>query len=292
MSNGMIKYGSTTCISAELGKGINVRRDLQRCKDCGSISVDPIPTHEELNKYYNDYADVCSDRVKWEKRKSYRVVLDVCDNIKGSVLDIGCADGLLLSMLPSSLEKFGIDISEKACILARKKGIHVRCASLESAKFQNGFDLIIALDILEHTVNPRDAMKTIGGMLNPGGYVILETGNASSLTAKIFKSDWYYTAFYGHLCVLTPKMLTVIANEAGIGMVFLKRGWHVKPTLMMLLYRSMLAFGFRVFRVLSGLSIIKPLVNKIGYLTRLNDHSPPGLNLPDHMLFCGRKELK
>ena len=201
---------------------------------------------------------------------------------------MGCADGELLRMLPSSFQKYGIDISEKNRDLARKKGITFLYDSLDSKIISNNFDLIIALDFIEHVDSPKDIINVISKLLTPGGYVIIETGNADSFFAKYLKEDWSYTAVYGHLCVLTPPTLSQLAAEADITEVSMKTGWHAMPTLGMTSYRNILSFGFHTFKVLYR--FVAPLAERVEYLSKLYQHAPPGAPHADHMIFVGRKE--
>ncbi|MEN8263538.1 MAG: class I SAM-dependent methyltransferase [Nitrospirota bacterium] len=289
----MKKYGVTTCSGLGVPQQTAPRRTLLKCMECGSITVYPKPADSEIEKYYANYAEIDNcfvDGKGWYQRPAYEIVLNICKKLgKGNILDIGCADGQLLYMLPESFQKYGIDISEKACGLARKKGISVSCSVLESAIFSNKFDMIIALDFFEHIHNPWEAMNIISDLLNPGGYVVFETGNADSFAAKFLKEDWSYTAIYGHLCILTSKTLQELAIKSNIRKVLLKKGWHARPTTMKVIHRNVLSMGFHAFRLIYRM--LEPLTKRIEYLRRLYQHAPPGAPHPDHMIFVGKKEL-
>ncbi|MFZ2171688.1 MAG: class I SAM-dependent methyltransferase [Methylococcaceae bacterium] len=286
-----MEYGYTTCILHAVSKEVANNRELYRCSDCGSITVAPTPATEQVKEYYESYAYTrFDDGSDWRKRKSYRVIQNICNIAgKGAILDIGCGDGRLLNMLPLSFRKFGIDVSENACSLARGNGVTALCSTLESAKFREKFDVVLALDFIEHTVDPREAIKIISDLIKPGGHVIIETGNASSLTAEFLKEDWSYVSVYGHLCALTPGALSKLACEVGISQIYFKKSWHTRPTLKLWVYRNILAYGFHAFRIMYRMAV--PIASRFGYLRKLYMHAPPGAPNPDHMIFVGKKKL-
>lgn len=287
------KLGETSCTKSSLPDNATLVRVLYICRNCGSISVNPIPSIDDLMTYYSNYAQddprYLSSQ-EWSKRSSYEIVLDICSKISdGNILDIGCADGQLLSMLPSSFNKFGIDISERACVLSREKGIKAQCSTFKSAEITNKFDLIIALDLIEHLEKPNDGINKISSILKKGGYVIIETGNAASNTARLLRENWSYTSAYSHLHALTPKTLTLLAEKENIKMLLIKEGWHKKPIITQFIYRNFLSYSFHVFRNIYKL--LSPLTNKIVYLQKLYYHAPPGAPNRDHMIFVGQKRM-
>lgn len=280
-------YGSTTCSSFAADKKAGSSRDLYRCRNCGSIMVFPTPSDEQLKEYYEDYADV-KLIVNWEKRTSFKIIQNICNKLKkGSILDIGCGDGRLLGMLPSDFRKYGIDVSERACRIASQNGVTALCSALESAEFQEKFDVVLALDFIEHTANPIEAFRAINKLLKPDGYMVIETGNADSYAARLLGEDWSYTSVYGHLCVISPEALSKLASEEGIHEVCLKEGWHILPKLNMYFYRNFLAYGFRFFRFLYRLA--EPISSRNSYLSKLYRHAPPGAPNKDHVIFVGEK---
>ena len=271
LSSHVRKYGSTRCLNLGITKNLNPKRELFLCSQCGSIMPNPTPSPKDLLEYYTSYADIDKCYVNsytWKNRKSYKVISQICSLVgNGSILDIGCADGQLLHMLPSSFKKIGIDISENACRIAEKRGLSIFCTTLKNADITEKFDIILALDLIEHVQNPQETLKIISDLLKPGGYIIIETGNAASLTANILRDDWSYTAVYGHICVFTPSNLSKIAHKVNIKKVMIKKGWHSLPTIKTALFRNFLAYSFRLFRI--SYRIMRPITHKVKVLKRL-----------------------
>jgi|WetSurMetagenome_2_1015567.scaffolds.fasta_scaffold390532_2 2-polyprenyl-3-methyl-5-hydroxy-6-metoxy-1,4-benzoquinol methylase len=71
----------------------------------------------------------------------------------GSVLDIGCGDGVTCKLLKDKgLEVVGIDSDEDAVTLARSRvlGVKIELASIEDIKLDRNYDYFLAQDSVEH----------------------------------------------------------------------------------------------------------------------------------------------
>jgi 2-polyprenyl-3-methyl-5-hydroxy-6-metoxy-1,4-benzoquinol methylase len=291
-----ISSGQVTLIRAALPEGIELKRRLNKCLNCGLIAVEPIPKDEILNKYYKEYAATVGrypenkSKNGWSGRSILKSIQYVAEKVgKGRVLDVGCGDGGLLDQLPSSFKKFGVDLSKEACEQAQRRGITVFCSSFLETSFPCNFDIIIALDILEHFAEPGSVIEYMAKLLTPGGYLVIQTGNATSFAARFLKEDWAYTAVFGHLCALTPLTVRMITSQLGIKEISLTTSWHMKPQWIEVIYRNILAYGFHSYRRLYGL--FEPIAEKISFFQNLNYHYPPPAPSRDHFTYIGRKVM-
>lgn len=97
-----------------------------------------------------------------------------CDTPR--ILDIGCAFGLFLSCLDARWERFGVDASEYAIARARERvpGVQFAVTASSELAFPGPFDVISALDVLEHIPALDDMLKRIAAGLRPqGGFVFV-----------------------------------------------------------------------------------------------------------------------
>lgn len=115
---------------------------------------------------------------KWEDMKKFgpaslhcrRISKKMIKNLSyKSVLDIGCGQGSLLLELKKEnkgKEFYGLDISEKAISLAKKKAPFAKFFILDIQKnhLKKKFDLIITSEILEHLEDDQKALKNIRKM--------------------------------------------------------------------------------------------------------------------------------
>lgn len=112
--------------------------------------------------------------------------------IKASILlDLGCSTGQLTTMiagLVDAAEVHGVDISDKALNQAKSHGIitHNLDLNYDSLPFpENYFDLILAIDVIEHLVNTDNLLKEAFKVLKKEGYFIISTPNLASWTNGI-----------------------------------------------------------------------------------------------------------
>jgi SAM-dependent methyltransferase len=118
------------------------------------------------------------EETHWWHSARRRIVLDwVNQRYPGrrdlDMLDAGCGTGLLLQQLKPLGKAEGVDISEEALEFCRKRGLtNVRRADVLDLPFEAGsFDMITALDVLEHLDDDVGALREFSRVLKPGGRV-------------------------------------------------------------------------------------------------------------------------
>ncbi|HUE79678.1 MAG TPA: bifunctional 2-polyprenyl-6-hydroxyphenol methylase/3-demethylubiquinol 3-O-methyltransferase UbiG [Sphingomicrobium sp.] len=101
-----------------------------------------------------------------------------------SALDVGCGAGLLAEPLARmGAEVTAIDAAPELIAVAREHAagqgltIDYRVAPVEDTAGR--FDLITALELIEHVAEPRAFVEALAGRLAPGGLMILSTPNAT-----------------------------------------------------------------------------------------------------------------
>jgi ubiquinone/menaquinone biosynthesis C-methylase UbiE len=90
------------------------------------------------------------------------------------ILDLGCGSGVTIEMLKPFAEIIGIDISSESVKHVKSLGFKAVKADAQKIPFsKNSFDLVLAMDIIEHTKNDRKTMSEIHRVLKPNGFCIL-----------------------------------------------------------------------------------------------------------------------
>jgi len=163
--------------------------------------------------YYsdNEYAKRTDEKDLWLDRLNYtRWFRD----LKGPMLDIGCATGNFISNNPSQME--GIDIDEDSLAIARTRGFRVQqlnaateLGTLPSRKYIG----IYAKHVIEHLESPLPFVKEIYRLLAPGGIAVISTPNCPYTLSRMFYDD------YTHVRPLTRRALQMLAHDAGCGTV-------------------------------------------------------------------------
>ena len=106
----------------------------------------------------------------------------------GSVLDVGCGDGLFLDMLrvKGVSKLFGLDISNVAVEKCRQKKIEaILCDfSKEKLPFENNcFDNVVMLDVLEHVFDPKELLLEAKRVSNKN--IVISIPNFNSLAQRV-----------------------------------------------------------------------------------------------------------
>lgn len=137
----------------------------------------------------------------------------------GRLLEIGCADGALgYSIIQAGWHVDGIELSEKAANIARKKGLDVFVANVEDSIpiDSNMYDIVVAGEVIEHIFDTDYFLREIHRVLKKRGIFIVTTPNLASITNRLFLLFGKYPRFVeyrvskesaGHIRYYTFKKL-------------------------------------------------------------------------------------
>lgn len=92
-----------------------------------------------------------------------------------TILDVGCGTGINLSVLGKHGDTFGSDASEEALHFSKSRGIDVLVRSqVESLPFAaSTFDLVTALDMLEHVDDDLGALDELSRVTREKGVLLI-----------------------------------------------------------------------------------------------------------------------
>jgi len=152
--------------------------DIHECENCAIQFTHPIPSQEELSKFYEVlYAGGSSSRPKslvdplagqtyWQRQ--WKIIKNLNGNNSGRVLDFGYSGGHFLDNAGNSWEKFGVELSKEAREVAKKKGVK-SFKGLRQADFLKGFfEVVTMFAAIEHLPNPRDEVEELAKALKTG----------------------------------------------------------------------------------------------------------------------------
>jgi SAM-dependent methyltransferase len=105
-------------------------------------------------------------------------VEDICRHVtdrRPRILDVGCGTGANLLMLSKYGDAEGVDVSEDALAFCRERGLDtVKLGAAEALPYEDGtFDLVTALDVVEHLDDDLAGLREMRRVLRPGGRVLL-----------------------------------------------------------------------------------------------------------------------
>ncbi len=96
------------------------------------------------------------------------------------LLDIGCGPGINIKFLKKNFECIGVEPDPdllKAALKNTKNKIQSGYLPNNLPKFENKFDLILLLDVLEHVSEDKKSLQSIKKLLTKNGYLRVNRKN-------------------------------------------------------------------------------------------------------------------
>ncbi|MBS0649484.1 MAG: 3-demethylubiquinone-9 3-O-methyltransferase [Verrucomicrobia bacterium] len=155
------------------------------------------------------------------------------------ILDLGCGAGFLTQeMAKRGHEVVGIDLSEESLRIAQKldetrRVKYVRGDATTTPFPASSFDVVCAMDLLEHVQNPEALVREASRLLRPGGLFFFHTFNRTALSwLLVIKGvEWCVKNTPPHMHVLRmfikPRELEAMCKDVGLRVQEV-RGLNVK----------------------------------------------------------------
>lgn len=199
------------------------RRDyaLYHCLVCGTGFVHPVPTTEELGRFYSD--DYWGHAVRVAKNAPIHHDTDHIHGIitrHGShvetVIDVGCGVGTLLNGLrDKGYRVSGQDFSSTASAMARDLfGLDVKTGPMIEIELPNA-DCVVMRHVLEHSSTPLSDLVQVIGRLNPGGLLIVLVPNYESFACQLYRRFWEWFVPPVHLTYFSLQSFRYLAVHLG-----------------------------------------------------------------------------
>lgn len=202
------------------------------CKNCTLVSLDPLPTEEELQAYYaSRYRtqvslshEVSSKILEPEQARADRIMPLLLSQKRkiDNCLDIGCSTGTLLKNISTAYgentQRHGLEFNDnyrnyalsKGYVSSKEYAYNVPVEQLDLQETER-FDLITLVHVLEHMHNPLSALQTIWKRLADDGIFYVEVPNLKTPYGDLKKS---YFAIY-HLYYFSDKTLKQLLRKSG-----------------------------------------------------------------------------
>lgn len=201
-----------------------------RCLECETIYLNPRPDISEFERIYppsyhslgftpQKYFFVHRVRAFLEARR----LLRYCEKApaEARILDVGCGDGFHLRLLrqygAAGWRLEGVDVDPRARTLAVSDGLCVHLGTIEELDLpENSYDVVYALQTIEHVASPHGLMEAAFRLLKPGGRLVLVTDNTASVDFGLFRrSYWGGYHFPRHWNLFNSASLTRLGERVG-----------------------------------------------------------------------------
>jgi 2-polyprenyl-3-methyl-5-hydroxy-6-metoxy-1,4-benzoquinol methylase len=135
--------------------------------------------------YYDRYwSQRDLERAAARSRARARIALELLGPSRGRLLEVGCGPGWALeSFRDAGFEARGIDVSARAVELARARGLDAEVLDLleapggEGVVQAGGFDVVAALEVLEHVEDSLGLLRRALALVRPGGSAVVSLPN-------------------------------------------------------------------------------------------------------------------
>lgn len=241
--------------------------ELWSCLACQSWFVQNIVSQQiAFDLYQTGDSDWRWSSRPFKDDKTKKMITALSDIVasKKSCLDIGCGSGSWLDHCKErGLKTAGVDLSTSSLNSIRKNGHKAYSSELD---VDRQYDIVSAFDLIEHLYNPSEWFEKCLSLVNPNGYLIIFTGNAQSLSAKLTKNNWWYLKYPEHILFPSLKFYKNLKSWKLVGK-----------------FKDYASIGYQATLRQKGISILSGLIRNRQY-TGL-----PALG-PDHMLLVFQKE--
>ena len=207
--------------------------NLVKCSNCGLLYVTPRPTQQEIDEANKSsiYKGKSPLRITGEFRESkvktyLRILTELYGtqlmNSKKTWLDIGCGCGEFIKSLHEfsrgNVIASGLEPNIQKQETARARGLDVSYFNLKNHDKQ--YDYISLLNVFSHLPNPPEFILQCKAILQPGGELLLETGDTANIPA-----DEHYRPFQlpYEMSFASEDIVSDILRRCGFKIITIKK---------------------------------------------------------------------
>ena len=192
--------------------GYYEKHGLIKCRFCGFVFMEKIPTNEELNIFYSKYSYDSNGYLSTATIDSYNLLLDEFEQFRKTnrILDVGCGRGwFLIEAKKRGWDVYGTEFSEKAIEVCETSGLKMKNGKLQNDTFSaEQFDVITSFEVIEHINNPVEEIGYINMFLRKGGLFYCTTPNFNAYLRYYLKENYNNVIVYPeHLSYYTRNTI-------------------------------------------------------------------------------------
>jgi len=203
---------------------------LVQCSHCGLIYTRPSFKADALNRVYPD--DIVAD-VSFASTLTlakHRTLIEAAQRYlpgRKVLMDIGTRYGALpRAAREAGYQAYGIEYNPASVQLAASHGLdYVFQGTLDDlgavarAIGLSSVDIVVLDDVLEHLVNPVEALERASLVQRSGDGLILRQMNWNSLGRHLFGARWYYIQPAAHMYYFDPHHVKLLLDKVGYDIV-------------------------------------------------------------------------
>ena len=239
-----VSDNALTSFHRDRRKGLPGDWRLVECDVCGILFMEPMPTEEQLARYYAAYSTDGRIDLSQKSGSHYpkfrklfhwlsgdvdpRDFVQISDGAR--VLDYGCGHATYLSYFHDrGVSISGAEIAEYVVEACQNKGYDVhRVSDISCIPFADDeFEIIYLMQVFEHLRNPHEFMKELARIIKSDGMLYVAVPNSASIWRKVFGVNWvsgWFAPF--HLFHYNREVLDKLASKYGFEVM---ESWSSTP---------------------------------------------------------------
>lgn len=186
----------------------------RKCKNCKSIYARDIPDSRTIEEHYAGYYDGINLEIPQFVRSNLDKRINLLNGYRtesNNILDIGFGAGTLLEAAQDQgWICSGTEYSPDSIRIAISNGWAVHKGDLSEDDLPGPFDVIAAIEVLEHVSNPASIVNLAAQRLRKGGAFYGTTPNSQSINAKVLGENWSVLSYPEHQVLLNKKSIKLL----------------------------------------------------------------------------------
>ncbi len=215
-------------------------QDYLRCSHCGLIYVDDVQPADKLYHAYDGgllkawrrkavapfrgFTQVRNfDKSMARANRIFDFVVSLYSTHQTlpTWLDIGCNKGFLLAAaIAHEWNVYGVELVPELMMPFQRKFkqfanniFSQRFTDVQTQFHDNTFDVVSAIDVIEHFEEPRRDVSSIYRILKPGGLFVAQTPDGAAPQARDLKERWGALKPLEHLHIFNATNLEIFAKQ-------------------------------------------------------------------------------
>jgi 2-polyprenyl-3-methyl-5-hydroxy-6-metoxy-1,4-benzoquinol methylase len=206
--------------------GYGHHAQIVECRHCGLVYANPRWPPTAVLDAYSAVEDETYVEERLGREITFRRHLRQMERITGpaggrQLLDVGAYIGVFVEVAcAAGWQAQGIEPSEWAVGVARKRNLNVVAGTLETAGLREGsFDVVTLWDVIEHMTDPAAELRRARALLRAGGWLVVHTMDIDAPMARLMGSRWPWLMDM-HLYYFGRRTLGLMLAETGYEVVW------------------------------------------------------------------------
>jgi SAM-dependent methyltransferase len=200
---------------------------IHRCQRCGFLQC---MDAENVISQYEEMSDGLYVATSEARRRQMQSLLRTVASFKkiGHLLDVGAGIGLLVEEARKlGFDAEGVEPSRALQATAAARLLPVHLGVIPSPDITGPYDIVSAIDVIEHVDNPLGLLRAIRDLLAADGIGVLVTPDVGSITARVMRWKWWHFR-PAHIGYFDRHTISLSLGNAGLSAIMIGRPtWYL-----------------------------------------------------------------